>query len=276
MANDQSGGPLRRELERAIRNGRCVYCRRAAAPDEPLTQEHVIPRAKGGTRRDVSIIVPACARCNQRRGCSELVRFLLLRPSRIGAFLDYLATLSPDGLRQLDERVLAEVYAAVWMLRESRGDGEAWRERLKRLCAGRTLHRRRYAARRVLGALGGRLESMRERAGSAWPGDAGAPVPLATGAARGASADADAVAEIDSRLIAVFALAWQVSEGVVREELSRQHDRVLRGEAWRRGETPELDGWRKRAAKRRRLRVDRRRGRPTRGRGQYRSRRAGS
>ena len=259
MASDQSGGTLRHELERAIRSGRCVYCRRAAAPDEPLTHEHVIPRARGGTRRDVSIIVPACARCNQRRGCSELVRFLLLRPSRIAAFLDYLSTLSPDGLRQLDDRVLAEVYAAVWMLRESRKEGDAWRERLKRLCAGRTLHRRRYAARRVVGALGGRLETMRERSASdgetapVVDGDQGwmGPIPE------------DAVAQVDSRLIAVFALAWQVSEVVVREELSRQQDRVLRGEVWTRGEAEELDEPRKRP-RRRRLRVDRRRGRPAR------------
>lgn len=274
MANDQSGGPLRRELERAIRTGRCVYCRRAAAPDEPLTHEHVIPRARGGTRRDVSIIVPACARCNQRRGCSELVRFLLLRPSRIGAFLDYLATLSPDGLRQLDDRVLAEVYAAVWMLRDSRSEGDAWRERLKRLCAGRTIHRRRYAARRVVGALGGTFESMREQTAGHDAEDAaraGAPVPRPV-TSLDSDGGADAVAEIDSRLIAVFALAWQVSEVVVREELSRQQDRVLRGEVWQ-GEGAELDGWRKRPRKRQ-LRVDRRRGRPPRARGQYRSGRA--
>lgn len=269
MANDQSGGPLRRELEHAIRSGRCVYCRRAAAPDEPLTHEHVIPRARGGTRRDVSIIVPACARCNQRRGCSELVRFLLLRPSRIAAFLDYLASLSPDGLRQLDDRVLAEVYAAVWLLRESWSDGDAWRERLRRLCAGRTLHRRRYAARRVVGALGGRLETLRDRLAAAEVPRPGT-LPAAQEAGATASTGADAVASFDARLIAVFALAWQVSEGVVREELTRQQERVLRGEVWRSGEAGELDGWGKRTRKR--VRVDRRRGRPPRTRGGYRAR----
>jgi hypothetical protein len=267
VANDQSGGTLRRELERALQSGRCVYCRREAAPDQPLTHEHVIPRARGGTRRDVSIIVPACARCNQRRGCSELVRFLLLRPSRISAFLDYLATLSPDGLREMDDRVLAEVYAAVWMLRESRREGDAWRERLKRLCTGRTIHRRRYAARRVVGAVGGRLEMLRERVLSS--NSAGVlreelrPAPESEA---GGDPDMDRrdVTAMDERLIAIFALAWRVSAVAVREELERQQDRVLRGEIWSRGDaTGELDGWRS-VPRKRRLRVDRRRGRPAR------------
>ena len=259
MASNRSGGTLRRELERAIRSGRCVYCRRAAAPDEPLTQEHVIPRARGGTRRDVSIIVPACARCNQRRGCSELVRFLLLRPSRIAAFLDYLSSLSPDCLRQLDERVLAEVYAAVWLLRDSHGDDGDWKTRLKRLCAGRTLHRRRYAARRVLGAMNGRLETIRDRAGPSVRSDAGLSGDMQSVDPVPAPSSLDA---IDARLIAVFALTWQVSEGVVREELARQQDRVLRGEAAAGpADTSDLDGVTRRPRKRR-LRVDRRRGRP--------------
>jgi hypothetical protein len=262
MPSNQSGGTLRRELERAIRTGRCVYCRRAASPDQPLTQEHVIPRARGGTRKDVSIIVPACARCNQRRGCSELVRFLVLRPSRISAFLDYLSTLSPDGLRQMDDRVLAEVYAAVWLLRESWSEGEAWRERLKRLCSGRTLHRRRYAARRVVGALGGRLDGLREREAPGAPDAAPAPWPAHEDGALEPSV------QIDARLVTLFALGWQVPEETVRGELSRQHERALRGEAWSGAggeDLPELDGWRARPRKRR-MRVDRRRGRGARAR----------
>lgn len=261
MPSYDSVGTLRSELELAIRTGRCVYCRRMASPDQPLTHEHVIPRAKGGSRRDASIIVPACSRCNQRRGCSELVRFLLLRPSRISAFLDYLSSLSPDGLRELDDRVLAEVYAAVWMLRESRSEGDAWRTRLKRLCAGRTLHRRRYAARRVVGAVGGRLEELRDRRS--------APVPRGEGStnlrpATGAGA-AESVMEIDTRLVAVFALAWQLSEEVVRGEISRQHERVIRGAVWAGADgVLELDGRPERRRKRR-LRVDPRRGQGTRG-----------
>ena len=254
MPTYQSGGTLRSELERAIRNGRCVYCRRPASPEQPLTHEHVIPRAKGGTRRDVSIIVPACLRCNQKRGCSELVPFLLLRPSRISAFLDYLATLSPDGLRQLDDRVLAEIYAAVWMLRESRSEGDAWRARLRRLCTGRTLHRRRYAARRVVGGLGGRLEGLRERLATACIDGSVAPAGIAD-----EPDSSEPMAEIHRRLVSIFAIGWQLSEDIVRWEISRQHDRVIRGDAWAAEGILELDGWRGRSRKRR-LRVDRRRG----------------
>ena len=119
MARGESSGALRAELERAIRSGQCAYCRRPGSPESPLTREHVIPRAKGGGRKDVRIIVPACARCNHRRGCRELVLFLLLRPRRISAFLDYLSTLSATSVRQLDVRVFAELYAAIWILSES-------------------------------------------------------------------------------------------------------------------------------------------------------------
>ncbi|HEX2204194.1 MAG TPA: HNH endonuclease, partial [Longimicrobium sp.] len=73
---------LRRELEERIRHGSCVYCRAPAAPDRPLTREHVIPQSRGGRRKDLRIIVPACARCNHRRGCQEIVLFLLERPRR--------------------------------------------------------------------------------------------------------------------------------------------------------------------------------------------------
>ena len=146
--NDRSG-LLRRELEDRIKTGRCAYCRAPAAPDRPLTREHVIPRSRGGRRRDTRIIVPACARCNQHRGCQEVVLFLLARPRRIAAFLDYLHTLEPDTVRAVDLRVFAELYAAVWLLGESAESGARWRERLRHLCSGRRLHRRRYAARRI-------------------------------------------------------------------------------------------------------------------------------
>src|SRR4051812_23819873 len=94
-------GALQRELEERIRSGSCVYCRAPAAPDRPLTREHVIPRARGGRRKDLRIIVPACARCNHRRGSQEIVLFLLARPRRIAAFLDYLGTLPPETVRQI-------------------------------------------------------------------------------------------------------------------------------------------------------------------------------
>ncbi|HEX7240369.1 MAG TPA: hypothetical protein VF263_08900, partial [Longimicrobiaceae bacterium] len=124
----------------------------------------MIPRARGGRRKDLRIIVPACARCNQRRGCQEVVLFLLARPRRISAFLEYLATLPPDLIREIDLRIFAELYAAVWLLRESASQGREWRAHAARLCAGRRLHRRRYAARRAILAMECRLERVRERA----------------------------------------------------------------------------------------------------------------
>ncbi|HEX8905178.1 MAG TPA: HNH endonuclease, partial [Longimicrobiaceae bacterium] len=161
-------GALQRELEERIRSGSCVYCRAPAAPDRPLTREHVIPRARGGRRKDLRIIVPACARCNHRRGSREIVLFLLDRPRRISAFLDYLGTLPPETVRQIDIRVFAELYAALWLLADSAAAaGPAWRDRLRHLCSGRRLHRRRYAARRIVAAVGMRLERGRDRAAAA-------------------------------------------------------------------------------------------------------------
>ena len=120
MARTQTGSNLRGELELNIRSGRCVYCRRPAAPEEPLTREHVIPRAKGGRRKDARIIVPACAACNHRRGSQELCLFLLLRPRRISAFLDYLDTLSAESIQtaayssEKTRRSLSGMLSAAW------------------------------------------------------------------------------------------------------------------------------------------------------------------
>src|SRR5690606_35434803 len=131
---------LRFELEHHIEQGRCAYCSAPAAPDQPLTREHVIPRARGGRRTDLRIIVPACARCNSHRGCSELVPFLLSRPTRSSSFLDYLGALSRDSLRQLDPRIFAELYAAIAILLECASYGGEWRRELSRLSSGRSLH----------------------------------------------------------------------------------------------------------------------------------------
>lgn len=255
--NDRSGA-LRRELEHRIQTGRCVYCRAPAAPDRPLTREHVIPRSRGGQRRDTRIIVPACARCNQRRGCQEVVLFLLARPRRIAAFLDYLHTLPPDTVRELDLRVFAELYAAVWLLGESAGSGEAWRERLRHLCSGRRLHRRRYAARRIMSAVGVRLERTRERVQEAQ--GPGCPLP-------GTNTPAGT---IDATLIGALSVLWDVPAERVAEELDRERRRsVSRNRDRVEEEEPgvvSLDGWRRRG-RRRKPRVDQRGGRGPRGRG---------
>lgn len=265
MARSESSSTLRMELEERIRAGRCVYCRRAAAPDRPLTREHVIPRAKGGRRKDVRIIVPACARCNHHRGCQELVLFLLMRPRRISAFVDYLYSLSPGSVRQMDLRVFSELYAAVWMLSECGGRGREWRAQLRRMCGGRTLHRRRYAARRVMGAAEGRLESLRERGGHR--GGPSCPVPTAEPDAPRMQLE-EPLDQLSARLLGILSLVWQVSAEDVQREIARQLDRDWVGEALGTTATdaPEeeervlpLDGW-KRRRQRRRLRVDRRSG----------------
>jgi hypothetical protein len=257
VTTSESSGSLRRELEAAIHGGRCVYCGREAAPDQPLTREHVIPRAKGGSRKDSRIIVPACAGCNHRRGCRELVLFLLLRPRRITAFLDYLTTLSAESIRQMDVRVFAELYAAVWMLNESIGYGGDWRGRLQRLCTGRTLHRRRYAARRVVGAAGGRIESRR-----AHREDAGAPTcPIPAVIAHDAGPRlGEPLEKMNSRLLGLLSLAWQASAEEVLREMAHQHERAAAALTPTEGEPVKLEEWRRRP-RRRRLRVDRRRGR---------------
>lgn len=253
MARSESSSALRRELERAIQNGKCAYCRRPGSPENPLTREHAIPRAKGGGRKDVRIIVPACARCNHRRGCRDLVLFLLLRPRRISAFLDYLSSLSPESVRQLDLRVLAELYAAIWMLSESADHGPAWRSHLRRMCSGRTLHRRRYAARRLVGAVGARPEGRVERSVGVMEGRE--PTPAAA-----PEPHPETVQELNARMLALLALAWQLPADEVRTRMAAHHPRRLATVEIEADEgVVPLDGWRRRH--RRRLRVDRRGGR---------------
>lgn len=273
MRGNGQGGSLQRELEHRIKTGRCVYCRAPAAPDRPLTREHVIPQARGGRRKDARIIVPACAPCNQRRGCQEVVLFLLARPRRILAFLDYLSTLPPDTVRQIDVRVFAELYAAVWLLAESASGGEPWRTQLQRLCAGRRLHRRRYAARRIVTAAAVRIERARDRTAS-YAGPS-CPVPAAL---RGDEdgRHADTIARGMATLIGTLALVWEASAEQVHDELERERRRAHRAAGERRTGRPapvaepaydetedddarvvSLDGWkRRRRGRRRRCRVD--------------------
>jgi hypothetical protein len=256
-----------------------VYCRAPAAPDRPLTREHVIPRARGGRRKDARIIVPACASCNQRRGCQEVVLFLLARPRRILAFLDYLSTLPPETVRQIDVRVFAELYAAVWLLAESSAGGAPWREQLQRLCAGRRLHRRRYAARRIMTAAGVRIERARERSGAL----TGPSCPLPGSLPLEAGRHADTIARGLATLIGTLSLVWDAPAEQVFMELERERSRAHRTPEARRpdygrqpylgqaddgedddGTVVSLDGWKRRDGRRRRFRVDERggRGRP--------------
>lgn len=260
-------GTLRVELQRQIERGRCAYCGTSAEPDAPLTREHVIPRARGGRRKDVRIIVPACARCNHHRGCRDLVPFLLARPRRIASFLDYLGGLTPESIRQIDMRIYAELYASVAILRESLRSGMAWRAELERLCSGRPLHRRRYAARRAIWAIAARLEGRGGFDGLGgpscplhWPGTDGPHLHLE-----------EPLERLAARLLSVLSLLWAVPSDVVEREmgwellestvdsssLDSDGRDALEGDE-EDGVLP-LDGWRTRR-RRKRLRVDRRQG----------------
>jgi 5-methylcytosine-specific restriction endonuclease McrA len=285
VRRNEKSGALQKELEERMRNGSCVYCRAPGAPDRPLTREHVIPQARGGRRKDLRIIVPACARCNQRRGCQEIVLFLLARPRRLTVFLDYLGTLPPETVRHVDPRIFGELYAAVWLLCESTLHGAAWREQLRHLCSGRRLHRRRYAARRIVTAVGTRLERGRDRANSAEGPSCLLPHAVTT---------AQASPRLDQRLgralstlVGTLSLAWEVSAERVLEELERERERAairpqpLAVTAARPRPAPDeeaeyesdgvlsLDGWKRRRGRRRRTRVDQRGGRGAHNRGRH-------
>jgi hypothetical protein len=223
----------------------------------------------------VRIIVPACARCNNSRGCRDFVPFLLDRPRRISSFLDYLGALSPESIREMDPRVYAELYVAVAIMTECAGFGHRWRREAQRLCRGRPLHRRRYAARRAVGAASGRLQALRDREN---PEDGPSCVlPKVRSHLASVSLD-EPLEQLGSRLMSVLSLVWRVSGEVAERELKR----ALGGSALEpaavldaaeeiaesRGAEEEilcLDQWRKRP-RRRRSRVDRRRGGPTRSR----------
>jgi hypothetical protein len=272
LRTHERSGALRRELEHRIKNGQCVYCRAPAVPDNPLTREHVIPRARGGRRRDLRIIVPACARCNQRRGCQEIVPFLLARPRRISAFLEYLSTLPSEAIQEIDRRVFAELYAALWLLRECAAHGAGWRSHAEHLCSGRRLHRRRYAARRVILAVEGRLERVRER--GSHPEGPSCLLPERREAC-GAGRIERSCEELLASLVTLLSVVWSVAAERVGDELGRELRRPDRsdsaasrllddeepGDDVEDAAVVSLDGWRRRAPRRRRPRVDGRRGR---------------
>lgn len=250
MPKTPSVSDLRGELDRRIRNGWCVYCRTPAEPDRPLTREHVIPRARGGRRKDHRIIVPACARCNHTRGCQEIVLFLLARPRRITTFLDYLTTLPPDTIGQMDPRVFAELYAAVWMLDESVAHGPEWKQHLRELCSGRRLHRRRHAARRLVSTVGDRLQRLRQRGGPAGPSCL-----LPTTPAGEPLVDSEAPAgNLRASLVTILSLLWEMPAEQVLGELMREAGRTGAEDSAPPPEAP-------RARRPRRQRVDRRDGR---------------
>lgn len=63
-----------REIKKAYGN-RCVYC---GERPRKLTQDHVIPVSRGGAHSAANI-VPACAKCNAKKGAGPALPFVIER-----------------------------------------------------------------------------------------------------------------------------------------------------------------------------------------------------
>jgi hypothetical protein len=216
----------------------------------------------------VRIIVPACARCNRERGCRDLIPFLLTRPQRISCLLDYLAMLSWSSLREVDLRIFAEVYAAVTMLHEASSMTQHGPVE-QQILGGRSLHRRRYAARRAMLVAGNRVQALRDRTGVEEGPTCLIPSPRADILPIFLE---EPIERLESRILSLLALLWGVSGEVVAREMHR----AVSGTAADREPCFELDQWDEAGGtdtgvggdqvgrRRRRHRVDRRRGGPAR------------
>lgn len=257
---------LRAELEWHMEAGRCAYCRTPAKPGGRLTREHVIPRARGGRRKDVRIIVPACARCNHERGCRDLIPFLLIRPTRISSLLDYFSTLSVESIREVDIRIFAELYVTLMILGEGGtgldwSAGETWR-----MCGGRSLHRRRYATRRALLSVADRFAGGQIRRND--QSGPGCLIPIG----QSDRPDDDAHVSIElliGQLTGILALLWGASADAVEREMRRAaggasvdgDPRLMWDQSELAGGTPDGASGARRRTRASRVRVDRRRGR---------------
>lgn len=273
MSSRSTRSAVRQTLELHLTSGRCAYCGARATPERPLTREHLVPRSKGGGRHDHRIIVPACARCNFRRGCQDLVLFLLARPCRISALLDHFCTLSADTARQIEPQVFADLYAALWVLEECAASGAEVQARLRRLCSGRMPHRRRYAARRIVGHVGQRLARARDR-GRVAAGPTCLVPDAGTDTLGLALGLAEPLAVARARLLTLFSLAWGSPAEVVDSELRSARERVPRNGGTRADDEAESAAAPARRRKRK-LRIDPRQGRGARsGRGGAGGRRA--
>lgn len=56
----------------------CSYCSRKLSP-ETYTQDHVVPRAHGGSVLGRENVVPSCGPCNREKSNNSLLHFLYLR-----------------------------------------------------------------------------------------------------------------------------------------------------------------------------------------------------
>ena len=79
-------GPLYQTTLRAFvyhrDRGKCQYCGKRPGKDNPLTLDHIVPRAAGGTDRPDNIAA-ACRQCNQAKGDLPVEEFLSRRPAAL-------------------------------------------------------------------------------------------------------------------------------------------------------------------------------------------------
>jgi 5-methylcytosine-specific restriction endonuclease McrA len=59
--------------ERYVKQGSCCYYCKKSVPYENITQDHVIPKSKGGKLRNNSVF--ACSPCNMAKGSMDIVEF---------------------------------------------------------------------------------------------------------------------------------------------------------------------------------------------------------
>lgn len=62
------------KVEAWVRHPHCAYCGRKLQLKH-CTWDHVIPRAKGGTRNGGNIVI-ACISCNRLKGAMEITEFI--------------------------------------------------------------------------------------------------------------------------------------------------------------------------------------------------------
>ena len=79
-------GPLFQTTLRAFvyhrDGGKCQYCGKRPGKDNPLTLDHIVPRAAGGTDRPDNITT-ACRRCNLAKADQPVEQFLSRRPAAL-------------------------------------------------------------------------------------------------------------------------------------------------------------------------------------------------
>lgn len=72
-ANDGKGALVGRMLQHHARHDPCPYCGRNG---EPMSVDHIIPLARGGSNGDDNLVV-CCASCNERKRDQATLAFLL-------------------------------------------------------------------------------------------------------------------------------------------------------------------------------------------------------